>query len=187
MPNEEICREIFASNTATSHMAYGSGSTVPPRSDGDVKEDIDGAQYKDMSIGEHAEDNHVSPSPPPPTSGGLPINRRSRSIEKRQGKQKSVFKSDVVMQMRQKAYEESKRTGSTSTVTTLDLLHTCQDILEAMELPDEICTPTLQIFIDKPSYQKPFMRMKPERRMHFLHGIIRTTPYVPHPPSSSDF
>ena len=168
-------------------MVYGSRSVAPPRSKGDVREDTDGPRYEDMSIGEHAEDDHVSPSPPPTTSGGLPVNRRSRSIEKRRGKQKSVFKSDVVMQMWQKAYEESKRTGSTSTATTSDLLDTCQDILEAMELPDEIYTPALHIFIDKPSYFKPFTRMKFERRMHFLHGIIGTTPYVPQPPLSLDF
>ena len=65
-----------------------------------------------------------------------------------------------------------------STATTPDLLDTCQDILEAMELPNEIYTPALQVFIDKPSYQKSFTRMKPERQMHFLHGIIGTTPYV---------
>ena len=140
-----------------------------------------------MSIGENAEDDHVSPSPPPTTSGGLPINRGSRFIEKRRGKQKSVFKSDVVMQMWQKAYKESKRTKSTSTATTPDLLDTCQDILEAMELSDEIYTLALQVFIDQPSYQKSFTQMKPERRMHFLHGIIGTTPYVLQPPSSSDF
>ena len=98
-----------------------------------------------------------------------------------------MFKSDVVMQMWQKAYEESKRIGSTSIATTLDLLDTCHDNLEAMELPDEIYTPVLQVFFDKPSYQKPFMRKKPERSMHFLHGIIGTTPYVSQPPSSLDF
>ena len=86
MLNEEICREIFASNTATGHMAYGSGSAAPQRSEGDVREDTDGPQYEDMSIGEHTKDNHVSPSPPPPTSEALHINRRSRSIEKRRRK-----------------------------------------------------------------------------------------------------
>ena len=74
MPNEEICKEIFASNIATGYMAYISGSVAPPRSDGDVREDTDGPQYEDISIGEHAEDDHMSPSPPPPTSGGLPVN-----------------------------------------------------------------------------------------------------------------
>ena len=115
LPNEEICWEIFASNTATGHMAYGSRSAAPLQFEGVVREDIDGPQYKDMSIGEHAENDHVSPSPPLPTSGGLPVNRRSRSIEKRQEKQKQVFKSDVILQMWQKAYKESKRTGSMST------------------------------------------------------------------------
>ena len=62
LPNEEICREIFASNTATSHMAYESGSVVPPRSNGIVGEDIDGPLYDDISIGEHVEDDHVSHS-----------------------------------------------------------------------------------------------------------------------------
>ena len=109
MSNEEICREIFASNTTIGHMAYGSRSVAPPRSDGDVREDTDGAQYEDMSIGENVKYDHVSPSPPPTTSGGLPVNRRSRSIEKRQGKHKSVFKFNVIMQMWQKEYEESKR------------------------------------------------------------------------------
>ena len=85
MPNEEICREIFASNTATGHMAYGSGSAAPPRSDGDVRENTDGAQYEDMSIGENVEYDHVSPSPPPTTFGSPPVNRRSRSIEKIRG------------------------------------------------------------------------------------------------------
>ena len=66
---------------------------MPPRSDGDVKDDTDGSQYEDMSIGENAEDDHVSPSSPPTTSGSLPVNRLSRSIEKRWRKQKSVFKS----------------------------------------------------------------------------------------------
>ena len=98
-----------------------------------------------------------------------------------------MFKSDVVLQMWQKAYEESKRTGSMSTATTLDLFDTCQDILEAMELPNEMYTPVLQVFIDKPSYHKPFMLMKPERRMHFLHGIIGTTPYVQQPLPPLDF
>ena len=181
------CREIFASDTATDHMVYGSGSATPPRFEGVIREDTDGPPYDDMSIKEHVEDEHVSPSPPPPTSGGLPINRRSQSIEKRQGKRKQVFRSDVVMQMWQKAYEESKRIGSMSTAITPDLLDTCQDILEAMELPDEIYTPALQVFIDKPSYQKSFMRMKPERRMHFRYGIIGMTPYVPQPSSPSNF
>ena len=81
-----------------------------------------------MSIGEHAKDDHVSPSLPPPTSGDLFVNRRSRSIEKRRGKQKQVFKSDVVLQMWQKAYDESKCTGSMSIATTPDLLDACQDI-----------------------------------------------------------
>ena len=98
-----------------------------------------------------------------------------------------MFKSDVVMQMWQKAYKESKRTGSTFAATTSNLLDTCQDILETMELPDEIYTPTLQVFIDKPSYQKPFMWMKLERRMHFLNSIIGTTPYVLQPLRPSDF
>ena len=92
-----------------------------------------------------------------------------------------MFKSDVVMQMWQKAYEESKRTGSMSTASTQDLLDTCQDILKAMELPGEIYTPALQVFIDKPSYQKSSTRVKPKRQMHFLHGIIGSTPYVPQP------
>ena len=168
-------------------MAYRSSSAPPPRSEGVVREDTDGPLYEDMSIGEYAKDDHVSLSLPPPTSWGLPINRRSRSIEKRRGKQKQVFKSDVVLQMWQKAYDESKRTESMSTTTTPDLLDTCQDILEAMELPDEIYTLALQVFIDKPSYQKPFTRMKPEHRFPFLQGIIGTTPYVPQPPPPSNF
>ena len=88
LPNEEICREIFASNTATGHMAYGSRFAAPSRFEGVVREDTDGPQYEDMSIGEHVDDDHVSlsPSPPPPTSGGLPVNRQSQSIEKRRGK-----------------------------------------------------------------------------------------------------
>ena len=69
MPNEEICWEIFTSNTATGHMAYGSGSTAPLRSKGIVREDTEGPQYEDMSIGEYADDDHMSPSPPPPTFG----------------------------------------------------------------------------------------------------------------------
>ena len=187
LPNEEICWEIFASNTTTGHIVYGSGSTAPPCSEGNVREDTNGPLYEDISIGEHTKDDHVSPSPPPPTSGVLPINRRSRSIEKRWGKQKQVFKSDMVLQIWQKAYNESKHTGSMSTATTPDLLETCQDILEAMELPNEIYTPALQLFIDKPSYQKSFMWMKPERRFPFLQGIIGTTPYVPQPPPPSEF
>ena len=69
MPNEETCQEIFASNTTTSHMAYGPGSAAPPLSDVDLREDTDGAQYEDMSIWENVEDDHVSPSSPPTTSG----------------------------------------------------------------------------------------------------------------------
>ena len=187
LPNEKIYREVFTSNTTTSHMAYESGSAVPPQSEGVVREDTDGLLYDDLSIREHAEDEHMSPSSPLPTSGGLPVNRRSRSIEKRRGKQKQMFKSDVVMQMWQKVYEESKRTESMSTATTPDLLDTCQDILEATKFLDEIYTPALQVFIDKSSYEKPFTRMKLERWMHFLHGIIGTTPYVLQPPPLSDF
>ena len=97
LSNEEICQEIFASNTATGPMAYESGSAVPPRSEGFVKEDINGPLYEDMSIREYVEDDHVSNSPPPPTSRGLLVNLWSQSIEKRRGKQKQVFKSDVVL------------------------------------------------------------------------------------------
>ena len=53
------------------HMAYGSRSATPPWFDGDVRDDTDGPQYEDMSIGENAEDDHVSPSPPPTTFGGF--------------------------------------------------------------------------------------------------------------------
>ena len=126
MPNEEICQEIFASNTATGHMAYGSGSAVLPQSDGDIREDTDGAQYEDMSIGENAEDDHVSPSPPSTTSGGLLVNRRSRSIEKRLGKQKSVFKSESLCRC------EKKRTKNLNTLDLrrLPLQQTCLTLIK---------------------------------------------------------
>ena len=72
LPNKEICQEIFTSNTATGHMAYGLRSATPPQFESVVREDTDGPLYEDMSIGEYVEDDHMSLSPPPATSGGKP-------------------------------------------------------------------------------------------------------------------
>ena len=54
--------------------------------------------------------------------------------------------------MWQKAYEESKRTESMSTAVSQYFLDTCQDILKAMELPNDTYAVALQLFIKEPSY-----------------------------------
>ena len=85
-----------------------------------------------MDLGDQDKEEHVTPSPPPTASGGLPVNRRSQSIEKGRRKNKQVYKSDVVIQVWQKAFNESKQSGSASTTDSLDTLLLCQEILESM-------------------------------------------------------
>ena len=116
-------------------MAYGSGSTTPLRSQGVVIEKPIAPLYEDMSIGDEEEYIPVITALPVSIAEGHPVNWRSWSIEKRWGKKKVVYKYYVVMHMWQKAYEESKQAKSVSTVVSLDFLETCQDILEAVELP----------------------------------------------------
>ena len=74
----------------------------------------------------------MTPLSPAPTSRVLLVNRRSRSIEKRRGKNKQLYKSDVVMQMWQKVFNDSNFSGSGSTPDSFDKLLECQDILESM-------------------------------------------------------
>ena len=65
-------------------MAYGSGSaSVPPSHDqGGKQYDPLALAYDDMDTEDQDDKKHVTPSPPEPTSGGLPVNPRSRFIEK---------------------------------------------------------------------------------------------------------
>ena len=187
LPNEKIYRKLFGPSSVTGHMAYGSGSVVPPRSQGVVIKELIAPLYKDLSIRDEEEDILVIASPAISTAGGHLVNQRSRSIEKRRGKKKAVYKSNVVMQMWYKAYEESKQVGSVSIATSSDFLETCQDILEAMELPTSTYSATLQLFIKEPPYQKVFVQMKAEHRLAFLEHILGSTPYYPQPPPPSDF
>ena len=85
LAHEEIYREIFESTSVIGCMAYGSGSTSAPASHDLRNEQYDppAPPYDDMDTGDHDEEEHVTPSPPAPASGVLPVNRRSRSIEKR--------------------------------------------------------------------------------------------------------
>ena len=76
---------------------------------------------------------------------------------------KELYKSDVVMQMWQNAFNKSKFGGSGSTADSLDKLLRCQDIFELIQLPDEISAAALQLFMKELSYQKLFANMKPER------------------------
>ena len=190
LANEEICREIFGSTSAIGRMAYGSGSaSAPPSNDlGGEQYDPPAPSYDDMDTGDHDDEEYVTPSPPAPTSGALPVNRRSRSIEKRRRKDKQLYKSDVVMQMWQKAFNDSKfsGSGSGSTAETPDLLIECQDILESMQLPTERYASALQLFVEKPSYQRVFVRMNPERRLGFLTTVLPMPPYIPQPPPPGD-
>ena len=105
-------------------------------------------------------------------------------------KNKQLYKSDVVMQMWQKAFNDSKFSGSGSNADpdSLDKLLECQDILESMQLPDKIYAAALQLFVGKPSYQRLFANMKPEHRLGFLNNVVSMPPYIPHPPPpGSDF
>ena len=54
------------------------------------------------------------------------------------------------MQIWQKAYEEARKGGSGSTTGSSASLKTCQDMLEAMDLPTSTYTSSLQLFVDKP-------------------------------------
>ena len=56
------------------------------------------------------------------------------------------------MQMYNKSYEETKGRRSGTTAASSGSLETCQDLLEAMDLPTSIYTSTLQLFVDKPQY-----------------------------------
>ena len=92
------------------------------------------------------------------------------------------------MQMWQKAFNDSKFSGSGSTADSLDKLLECQDILESMQLPDKMYAAALQLFVEKPAYQRVFANMKPERRLGFLNTVVPMPPYIPHPPPpGSDF
>ena len=135
-------------------MTYGSGSASGPPSQnlGGEQYDPPAPAYDDMDTGDQDEEEHVTPLPPAPASGGLPVNSRSRSIKKRRRKNKQLYKSDVVMQMWQKAFNESKFSGSGSSADSPDKLLECQDILESMQLPDEMYSVALQLFVEKPSY-----------------------------------
>ena len=129
----------------------------------------------------------MTPLPLATTSGGLPINRHSRSIEKRHKKNKKVYKPDVVMQMWQKAFNESKRSGSGSVEDSPDSLLLCQDILESMQSADEMYAAALQLFVKEPSYHRLFANMKPEHWLGFLNSVVPMPPYIPHPPPPSNF
>ena len=129
----------------------------------------------------------MTPSPPATASGDLPINRRSLSIEKRHEKNKKVYKSDVVMQMWQKAFNESIRSGSASTVDSPNILLVCQDMLESMQLINEMYAAIFQLFVKEPAYQKLFANMKPERLLGLFNNVVLMPPYVPQPPPPSDF
>ena len=85
-------------------MVYKSGSAAPLCSQDIVIENPTAPLYKDISIGDEEEDIPVIASPLISTAGDHLVNWRSRSIEKRRGKKKVVYKSDVVMLMWYKAY-----------------------------------------------------------------------------------
>ena len=104
LPNEEIYWKIFGPNSATGCMAYEFGSAKPLHSQGVIIEDPTAPLYEDMSIGDEENDTPVTASPPILTAGDHLVNWWSRSIEKRRGKKKVVYKSDVVMLMWYKAY-----------------------------------------------------------------------------------
>ena len=92
------------------------------------------------------------------------------------------------MQMWQKAFNESKFSGSGSSADSPDKLLECQDILESMQLPDERYASALQLFVEKPAYQRVFANMKLEHRLGFLNIVVPIPPYIPHPPPlGSDF
>ena len=167
-------------------MTYGSGSssTPPAHDDGGEQYDSTAPVYEDIDLG--VKEEHVTPSPPTTTSRGLFVYRRSHSIEKKHRKNKQVYKSDVVIQIWQKAFINSKRSGYAFTADSLDNLFICQDILESMQLPDERYVATLQLFVKEP-YQKLFINMKPKRRSGFLNTVVPMPPYIPHPPPPSDF
>ena len=88
--------------------------------------------------------------------------------------------------MWQKAFNDSKFSGSGSSAKTPDLLIECQDILESIQLPDERYASALQLFVEKPSYQRVFVRMNPERRLGFLTTVVPIPPYIPQPPPPGD-
>ena len=89
--------------------------------------------------------------------------------------------------MWQKAFDESKRSGSASTADSPYTLLLYQDILESMQLVDKMYAATLQLFVKEPAYQKLFTNMKLERWLGFLNSIVPMPLYVPQPPPSSDF
>ena len=87
---------------------FGFGS-APLSPDHGVKQyNMPALVYEDIDFRDQDEEKHVTPSPPATASGGLLVNRRSWSIEKRRRKNKQLYKSDVVMQMWQKVFNESK-------------------------------------------------------------------------------
>ena len=190
LPNEEICQEIFGSTSAIGRMAYGSGSASAP-----LSHDFGGKQYdppappnEDMDTVDHDEEEHVTSSPLAQASGGLPVNRRTLSIEKRRRENKQLYKLDVVLQMWQKAFNDSKFIGSVSSADSPDKLLECYDILESMQLPDERYALALQLFVEKPNYHKVFINKNPERRSVFFNTVVSVPPYIPHPtPPGSDF
>ena len=118
--------------------------------------------------------------------GGSSVNWRSSSIEKRRGKSKVVYKSDVVMQMWQKTYREVRGGGSGNVVASLGSLETCQNLLEILDLLVSTYTISLQLFVDKPQYQNLFVRMKSESRLEFLQQILGQAPCYPQPPPPPD-
>ena len=91
------------------------------------------------------------------------------------------------MQMWQKAFNKSKRSGSEATTDSPNTLLLCQDILELIQLADETYVAVLQLFVKEPSYQRLFTNMKPERRIGFLNNIVPMSPHIPQPLPPSDF